>query len=209
MDLTDWSRGGQLIYLVLALVLVASALVARQISFGAVVRMAFGWVLIFGIVILGFTFRPELELAWSRLKSEAGGVPSQRSEGPDLVLLRSADGHFYADGSINGEPKTFLIDSGASVVSISEETAINSGLDLGNGFPVVMETANGRATAKRLTVEELRIGDIVMDDITVLVTPTLGRLNVIGMNALNRLEGWSVKGDEMRLTAEAQADVGN
>lgn len=75
----------------------------------------------------------------------------------DLVIVRSQDGHFYTTGHINGREAKFLVDTGASVVSISEEFA-NKAFIRG-GIPTTFRTANGD-----------RLGRIV-DDVTVSIGP--------------------------------------
>ncbi len=59
----------------------------------------------------------------------------------DLVIRRARDGHFYAAGSINGRPVNFLVDTGATLVTVSEKFAREAGLS--SGIPTVFRTANG------------------------------------------------------------------
>ena len=84
----------------------------------------------------------------------------------DLIIPRDRDGHFYALGAINGEPVTFLVDTGASLVTVSEAFASSAGL--GRGIPTVFQTANGTlngrivpdvpVTMGALTVSGVRVG---------------------------------------------------
>jgi aspartyl protease family protein len=60
--------------------------------------------------------------------------------------------------------------------------------------PVVLKTANGLAPARTGSVGELRLGNIVARDLKVVVSPTLGELDVIGMNFLSKLQSWRVEG---------------
>ncbi len=87
--------------------------------------------------------------------------------GGELVVPRHADGHFRVAGSINGEPVMFMVDTGASVVSISEALAQRAGLS--GGEPAQFHTANGVRTGRMvragvirlqggLQVENLRVG---------------------------------------------------
>lgn len=85
----------------------------------------------------------------------------------ELVIPRHADGHFRVAGSIDGEPVVFMVDTGASVVSISEALASRAGLT--GGEPAQFRTANGVRTGRMvragvirlqggLQVENLRVG---------------------------------------------------
>jgi aspartyl protease family protein len=64
----------------------------------------------------------------------------------DLVIPRARDGHFYADGSVNGHPVRFLVDTGASMVVVSEALAQSAGLQ--GGQPTVFRTANGQLNGR-------------------------------------------------------------
>ncbi len=59
----------------------------------------------------------------------------------DLVIPRARDGHFYAPGTVNGRPVQFMVDTGASLVVVSEALAQAAGL--ADGEPTVFNTANG------------------------------------------------------------------
>ena len=59
----------------------------------------------------------------------------------DLVIERARDGHFYAMGTINGRVAKFMVDTGASVVSVSEPFAQQAGIV--GGTPTTFHTANG------------------------------------------------------------------
>ncbi|MHA6492318.1 retropepsin-like aspartic protease family protein [Pseudomonas borbori] len=114
----------------------------------------------------------------------------QSVHGSDYVevhLLSSRQGHYMADGQINGEPVTFLLDTGATQVAVPTEVAERLGLQA--GAPVVISTANGRATAHRTRLENLRLGDILLTDVAALIAPGMGGDEVLlGMSALKQLE---------------------
>jgi aspartyl protease family protein len=59
----------------------------------------------------------------------------------DLIIPRSRDGHFYAQGEVNGRPVNFLVDTGASLVTVSHQFARKASIP--RGEPTVFKTANG------------------------------------------------------------------
>ena len=65
----------------------------------------------------------------------------QMTAGGELVIQRSRDGHFRLPGTVNGRPVQFLVDTGASVVSVTEAFAGQAGLH--GGEPTTFRTANG------------------------------------------------------------------
>ena len=113
----------------------------------------------------------------------------------------AADGHFWVEGTVDGTPTRFLIDSGASITALSVQSARAAGLNFDLNAPgVTMMTANGRIAAQRASVSTLAIGPIRANDIDIVVSPSFGEVNVIGMNMLSRLKSWSVQNSEMVLT---------
>jgi aspartyl protease family protein len=107
----------------------------------------------------------------------------------------AADGHFWADSTINGVRRRMLIDSGATITAISESTAAAAGVEGSAGpVPVVLKTANGLAPARAASVGELRLGNILARDLKVVVSPAFGDMEVIGMNFLSKLASWRVEG---------------
>ncbi|HEX2803310.1 MAG TPA: TIGR02281 family clan AA aspartic protease [Sphingomicrobium sp.] len=121
------------------------------------------------------------------------GLDNQTVEGKELRVRMSPDGHFWVNATINGVKRRMLIDSGATVTAISQETVRAAGVDTGMGVaPVILRTANGATPAQTGTIEELRVGNILARDIKVVSAPGLG-LDVIGMNFLSELQSWRVE----------------
>jgi aspartyl protease family protein len=115
-------------------------------------------------------------------------VSSQQGEGfIEVKLVSNAQGHFVASGQINGQPVSFLLDTGATDVSIPAGLAER--LKLEQGFGVTLSTANGLSEGYRTRIERLQLGDIVLHDVRALVAPGLhGDQVLLGMSALNKLE---------------------
>ncbi|MDI9334374.1 MAG: TIGR02281 family clan AA aspartic protease [Cytophagales bacterium] len=83
----------------------------------------------------------------------------------DLVIERSRDGHFYADGAINGARVRFLVDTGASLVAVSESFAKNVGLSTGE--PTTFHTANGSRAGYIAPSAEVSVGSMFISSIRV------------------------------------------
>ena len=115
-------------------------------------------------------------------------VSSQQVDGYiEVKLVGNGQGHFVADGQINGQPVNFMLDTGATDVSIPAGLAER--LSLEKGAPVMLSTANGRSQGYRTRLEQLKLGDIVLHDVRALVAPGLsGNQVLLGMSALKQLE---------------------
>ncbi len=105
----------------------------------------------------------------------------------EVLLEGNAQGHFVADGRINGKTVTFLLDTGATDVAIPAELAEELGLS--RGAPVNLLTANGQTTGFRTRLESLALGEIVLRDVRAIVAPGFGGNQILlGMSALKQLE---------------------
>jgi aspartyl protease family protein len=83
----------------------------------------------------------------------------------DLVLERSRDGHFYATGTVNGRAAQFLVDTGASVVSVSEAFAQQAGMT--GGTPTTFNTANGPRAGRLVQGVTVTVGPVRMRNVRV------------------------------------------
>ncbi len=113
-------------------------------------------------------------------------TPPVQVVGADHVeLSRARDGHFHIDGAIQGQPVRFLIDTGASTVSISLELARRLGL--GCDTASTFSTANGLVQGCTSRAAELEFGPFRLEHLTVAILPNLASDALLGMNALHRV----------------------
>jgi len=123
------------------------------------------------------------------------GLPAQTVSGRETRIEMAGDGHFWIDAQVNGVPRRFLVDTGATLSAISESTAFDARVPQRSlRQSVRMRTANGTIEAELSSIGELRFGNVVARDLDAVVAPGLGETNVIGMNLLSRLAGWRVEG---------------
>jgi aspartyl protease family protein len=182
------------IYLVGCLILVASALFVRRIPIAQGLKMLIAWVMIFAAAFIIFTMKDDFAALWHRVVLETRGGVVQEAKGDELRVRRAPDGHFWVDAELNGEPVRFLVDSGATTTSISREVAERAGIQPSGGFPAMVRTANGIVAVERGRAETLRVGTIERRNVAVHISEAFGDMNVIGMNFLSSLSGWSVEG---------------
>lgn len=128
------------------------------------------------------------------------GMPEQSVAGAETRIPMSRDGHFWLTASVNGAPTRFLVDTGATLTAISEQTALDARVpEKSLRQTITMRTANGAISAELATIGELRLGNIVARDLDAVIAPGLGETNVIGMNLLSRLKGWRVENNTLIL----------
>jgi len=115
-----------------------------------------------------------------------------------IVLVRNRSGHYVCDGFVNGEPVEFLLDTGATDVSIP--AAVADRLRLPRGARLRALTANGVTTAFATMVDSLAVGAIEETNIRASIVPNLpGEQILLGMSFLKRLD-FSQRGDTLILS---------
>ena len=177
-----------------ALVLVVSSLVAQKLPLGKALKMALTWVAIFGAMFVLFLFKDEGREVWRRATAEISGDAGQ-VDGTTMRLRREEDGHYWVRAAVNGAPVRFMIDSGATTTTLSQEAARSAGVVPSAGFPVLVETANGTVELQRARIATLAVGTIVQKDAAVLIgSEGLGDTNLLGMSFLSSLKSWRVEG---------------
>lgn len=123
------------------------------------------------------------------------------SPGRAVQIARAQGGEFALRAKINGVDAPMVIDTGATSVVLTYETAKAAGLPLELLlYDVDVETASGRTKAARLTLDRLAIGKLVERSVPALVVPH-GQMktNLLGMSFLDRLESWEVRADRLML----------
>ena len=203
----DMSSGGpvRLVYFVALLLFIGSAVVGR-VGAREVVRAVLGWGAILIVLVGAYAYRMELAGVGGRLLGVlVPGMPiSGRLTGDggnSVVIVRDGDGHFAVRAGVDGVPMTMLVDTGASLVTLTPEDAARIGVDtarLDYGMPI--ETANGTIKAAPITIHRISIGTIARTDIKALVAPP-GTLqeSLLGMSFLNSLSGYAISGDRLVL----------
>jgi clan AA aspartic protease (TIGR02281 family) len=141
----------------------------------------------------------QIARASEQMSHMLGGSPVKPA--PAVEIARSQAGEFALNVKINGVKAPMVIDTGATSVVLTWETAKAIGLPLEMlEYDVDVETAGGHTKAARLTIDRLAVGHLVEKSIPALVVPR-GQMktNLLGMSFLDRLESWGVQADRLKL----------
>ena len=140
------------------------------------------WMLFLGI--LTYAFNDYLEQQNNPNKNVDSLVENNNVE---VKLRQNRYGHYVVNGKINHKPVTFLLDTGATLISIPETIARQ--LQLAKGYPVQSRTANGSIEVFATKLDSVSIGAIEINNIRATINPYLeGNEILLGMNFLKHLE---------------------
>lgn len=118
---------------------------------------------------------------------------------PEVILNADSRGHFATQGAINGASVTFLVDTGASNVTLHASEAARMGIKYKTGQPMGLSTANGIVPAWRVTFNSVKVGGITLHQIEGLVVESGLEVALLGMSFLNRTD-MKREGQVMTLT---------
>lgn len=199
-SISELPRSGLLIVALgaMALGLLGTFVIGRSPALGRAMRLAstLGLMAVLVLIVLQLSrLDPRFSLAVPEL-----GLPEQVVEGGETRVELARDGHFWLAASVNGHRANFLVDTGATLTAVSEQTAEAARLEARDGgLPIRLQTANGAVAAQMTSIDELRFGNVAARGLDAIIAPGLGTTNVIGMNLLSRLASWRVEGDVLIL----------
>lgn len=106
-----------------------------------------------------------------------------------VTLAADGNGHFTAEGQVNGAHTRFLVDTGATLVTLSATDAQRLGIDFRRGEQTVSQTANGRVLVYRVRLESVSVGPMTLTSVDAVVHDAPGLdVALLGMSFLNRTE---------------------
>jgi aspartyl protease family protein len=118
---------------------------------------------------------------------DLGGAASAGG-GSQIVLSAGSGGHFVTSGTINGRSVRFVVDTGATNVAFSEALARSIGIDFSKGQRGIVNTANGQVIAHRVSLREVRIGDVTVYNVDATVVPAPMDMVLLGNSFLSRFQ---------------------
>ena len=120
--------------------------------------------------------------------STAADRPAQPDGGG---ILKAKDGHFWAEGEVNGAPVRFLVDTGATVVALTPADAERLGFDLDRlNYVSGVMTAGGRTRAAAVRLDSVEVAGARLEDVDALVIEKGLDASLLGMSYLGRLSSF-------------------
>ena len=109
--------------------------------------------------------------------------------GGAVTLLADARGQFFTSGTVNGRPMRFIIDTGATLTTLSRADARRIGLDYRGGTPTRTSTANGVVNGWRVSLASVSVGDTTVRGVDAMVIDNDSLpVALLGMSFLGRFD---------------------
>lgn len=137
-------------------------------------------------------------LALATAAAPAGARPAGR---PTLTVAADYRGHYVVHPSVDNFRITMLVDTGASVVALTAADARALGIKLAaSDYRMTLNTANGAVRGARVTLREVRLGDILVRNVEAVVLPAGAlQMSLLGTSFLGKLQGYEVQTGRMVL----------
>ena len=171
---------------------------------GDVLTSAAVWIGLGIALVTAYSYRGELEAVVQRVGVELLPSGTLVSEGGAVRIRRARNGHYGLSAELEGRSVDFMIDTGATHTTLTQETAAVAGIDVAAlRYSVPVNTANGMTFAAPAKVALLDIGPISVRDLRVLVAqPGALSANLLGLNFLDKLSSYEVRDRTMTLRTD-------
>lgn len=154
------------------------------------------------IIVIGVGIGAMMPSRSDRVASVATAAPARKADKDrrvETVLTRRHDSHFYADADVNGQPVSFVVDTGASMVALTIDDAKRIGVDFSTDrFEVIGSGASGDVRGQMVMLGSVMIDGKRVHDVRGAVVEGLTK-SLLGQSYLQHIGSIEVRGDTMRL----------
>jgi len=174
-----------------------------------VIGWALRWVLLCcGLVLLsvgmldrGAVLLPDRAVrSGSDARSGSSGERAAGAPPNTIVYTANQRGHVILDAAVNGAPVRMLVDTGASLVTLTPQDARAAGIAPSElVYNARVNTANGTARMAPVTLREIRIDQLSIYDVPAAVLENLN-ISLLGMSFLTRLQGYEMRDGKLTIT---------
>jgi aspartyl protease family protein len=131
------------------------------------------------------------------------GASTEKPSSVEMVIQRSNDLHYYADGKVNGHATRFMVDTGSSETALTEEDALAAGLAVDRDkYELIGEGASGIVRGQYIQVRSLDLGAFSEKDVKVVVVPG-ATTSLLGQDFLDEVDEIIISRGEMRLKGKS------
>jgi aspartyl protease family protein len=122
------------------------------------------------------------------VRGQTYSTSASSSDRQSATLTAGAGGHFVVDGQVNGGAVRFVVDTGATAVTLPASDANRLGIDYRKGQPGITQTASGRTQSYGVKLNSVRVGGIELQNVDAIVIEQGLSIALLGNSFLNRVE---------------------
>ncbi len=122
--------------------------------------------------------------------------------GPEVVIERNSDHHYYTDATVNGRTVHFMIDTGASETALTEDDARQIGLQVDpSKYEVIGDGASGMVRGQYVQLKSIDVNGIRQQDARAVIVPGAS-VSLLGQPFLEKVDEIVIRQGEMRLRSD-------
>ncbi len=133
-------------------------------------------------------------------RSQGGKSSGGNSEwyGGGHSLKRQPDGHFYANGTVQGASTEFLVDTGASVIALTGNDARAAGLTWSDSDIRQIGTgASGAVYGVATMIDQVEVGGLTQRNVQAVIIPEGLEISLLGQSFLSQIDSVEIVKDQM------------
>ncbi|MEQ9116308.1 MAG: TIGR02281 family clan AA aspartic protease [Rickettsiales bacterium] len=193
-------QAANLIYFLMLLSFLMVSFFSRKINLNTIIKSALIWILIFLLLIAGYSYKSEIQKVAKKVYSNINPSYNYSSERGKLVINKGHSGHYYVNAKIKGVDIRFLVDTGASITTLTLSDAKRLGVEIKElKFDRYVSTANGSNKAAYYVVSDVDVGDIYIRSLKVYIIKNGLSVSLLGMNFLNRVDSFKFNDDKLEI----------
>lgn len=198
LQTADWQN---FIYLALILMVMLGGIIARRdFKLSKILKYLAIWSITGFTAIILYAYRYEFSDFRTKILGEINPSAVRVTKLGELVINLSQDGHFYIDLEINKIPIRFMIDTGASDITIGLPEAKRIGVNVEKlNFNKPYQTANGTSWGAYITLDEIRIANVKFTNVPASVNSSDMGTPLLGMKFLRQFRKYEVYQDKLVL----------
>ena len=201
--LSNDQNKASLISSVIIITLIFSRIAVSHMAVSTLIKQILVWVAVSLVIITGYSYKLEMKQFASRLMANI--VPGYAQENNDGVIAFYAgqNGHFNITVLVNNTTDIdFMLDTGASVVSLTYKDAKKIGVDVDNlTFNIPSNTANGISWGAKIMLDSMQIGPIMVHNIPARVSQENALdISLLGMSFLRELKQFNIQENKLTMT---------
>lgn len=166
-----------------------------------VLKNAVIWLGISFVLVAGYSYQYSIKAFFNPIIGNIAPSLAQNNGNGTVTIYAGQNGHFTVNALVNGANVQFLLDTGASEVVLTPQDAKNAGIDISNlAFSSIVQTANGNTSTAPVTLDQIQVGNIALQNVEASVSQGGLDTSLLGMSFLTRLGSYSVSEGQLTMS---------